>query len=60
MDADEPSDYGLGTVDLANKDQVASACRKLGCTELQLEAAIRMVGPAMPSIEQWIRWQRLV
>jgi len=60
MDADEQSEYGLGTVDLADKDQVARACRKLRCTELQLEAAIRMVGPAMRSIEQWIRWQRLV
>jgi uncharacterized protein DUF3606 len=60
MGTHDTSDDWLQTIDLADADQVARACRKLGCTEAQLEEAIRMVGSGMAAIEQWIRWQRLI
>ena len=43
------------TIDLENSEQVARLCSVYGCSEQELEEAVRMVGPRQISVEQWIR-----
>ena len=42
------------TIDLDDSTQVARLCNIYGCSEQELEEAVRMVGPMQISVEQWI------
>ena len=42
------------TIDLEDSAQVARLCSVYGCSEEELEEAVRMVGPRQISVEQWI------
>ena len=42
------------TIDLDDSTQVARLCSIYGCSEQELEEAVRMVGPMQISVEQWI------
>ena len=59
MAHEETLQDSVRVIDLNDSAQIAQWCRDLGCTEIELREAVRMVGPSRMSVQQWIAWLHL-
>ena len=59
MAHEETLQDSVRVIDLNDSAQIAQWCRDLGCTEIELREAVRMVGTSRMSVQQWIAWLHL-